>query len=300
MLSIRNLSKTYSDGVCALNDVTLEIPKGIFGLLGANGAGKSTLMRTIATLQEPDGGSIRLGNVDVLSNPDSLRQRLGYLPQDFGVYPRATAWGMLDHLARLKGVTDRVMRAAVIEELLRQTNLLSVADRKLGGYSGGMRQRFGIAQALIGSPELLIVDEPTAGLDPEERNRFHNLLSETGDDMVTILSTHIVDDIAKLCTSIAILDRGTIVASGPIDALLASFEGRIWTRTVEREEVVALQSAHTVISVRLLAGQRHVHVLSDKDPGSSSEAAIPELEHAHLATLAEHRGRLPQAAKAAA
>lgn len=296
MLSIRHLSKTYANGVRALRDVSLDVPKGIFGLLGANGAGKTSLMRTIATLQLPDQGTITFAGVDALANPEALRRQLGYLPQDFGLYPRMTARAMLDHLAELKGLTDRRTRLRIVDELLEQTNLRAVASKRLGGFSGGMRQRFGIAQALLGDPKLLIVDEPTAGLDPEERNRFHALLSEIGRDVVVILSTHIVDDVAKLCSSIAIMEQGEVVAHGTVDHLLDAFRGRIWAKLVEPGEVPAYRSEYHVISSRLTAGRRTIEVLAEEGPGNGFEAAPVDLEHVYLATLADRRAALNAAA----
>jgi len=301
MLSIRNLSKTYGGGVRALNDVSLDIPKGMFGLLGPNGAGKSTLMRTIATLQEPDSGSIMFDGVDVLAQPHLMRRQLGYLPQDFGVYPRVSAYAMLDHLAQLKGLTDAAERKRQVTDMLMQTNLLYVSAKSLASYSGGMRQRWGIAQALLGDPKLLIVDEPTAGLDPEERNRFHNLLSEIGENVVVILSTHIVDDVADLCSNMAILDGGEIVARGAPDELVRGFEGRVWTKTIEKAELEVYAAGFTVLSTRLHAGQREIQVLADAAPGVGFVPARAKLEHVYFATLAERRARAaaPVAADAA-
>ena len=254
MLTISNLSKTYPNGVEALKNVNLEIPAGMYGLLGPNGAGKSTLMRTIATLQQPDSGSISLDGLDVLAHPAELRKSLGYLPQDFGVYPRISAIDMMDHMAILKGFTNKKARKEVVETLLRQTNLHDVRKKALAGFSGGMRQRFGIAQALIGDPKLIIVDEPTAGLDPEERNRFLNLLSDIGEHKVVILSTHIVDDVTNLCPNMAIINKGRIVSEGKPADLIASLTGSIWTKTVDRGDVEDHKSRHTVISSHLYAG----------------------------------------------
>src|SRR6187551_1660656 len=237
MLEIANLSHTYANGTVALDDVSLSIPRGMFGLLGPNGAGKSTLMRTVATLQEPTSGSITFGDIDVLKDPEALRRRLGYLPQDFGVYPRVTAYSMLDQMAVLKGITGASDRKSVVETLLQQTNLWAVRNKSIAGFSGGMRQRFGIAQALIGNPELIIVDEPTAGLDPEERNRFLNLLAGIGDNVVVILSTHIVDDVADLCPLMAVLADGKVRLQGKPAALIESTRGKIWKRSIDSEQL---------------------------------------------------------------
>ena len=296
MLEISNLSKTYPNGVRALNDVSLTIPAGMYGLLGPNGAGKSTLMRTIATLQQPDRGSIALDGLDVLANPGELRQRLGYLPQDFGVYPRISAIDMLDHLAVLKGLTDRKARRAVVEQLLRQTNLWDVRKKAIAGFSGGMRQRFGIAQALIGDPQLIIVDEPTAGLDPEERNRFLNLLSDIGENKVVILSTHIVDDVTNLCPRMAIIAKGQIVREGKPSDLIDELRGSVWVKTVVRGDVEAHRKRHTVISSQLFAGKSILHVLSDSDPGDDFVLHAPNLEDVYFATLHKHGNDVAEAA----
>src|SRR6516164_1954458 len=236
-LVIRDLSKRYPSGVQALDKVSLIIRPGMFGLLGPNGAGKSTLIRTLATLQEPDSGSAKFGVIDVLRQPQRIREVLGYLPQDFGVYPKVSAYDLLDHLARLKGLTDRMQRRIVVEELLRRTNLYSVGKQRLGGFSGGMRQRFGIAQALLGKPKLIIVDEPTAGLDPEERIRFHNLLADIAEGVVVILSTHIVADVSDLCTDLAIIHQGRVVMTGKPQALVTSINGKIWHKTIPKAEI---------------------------------------------------------------
>lgn len=285
MLSIANLSHTYANGVQALNDVTLTVPRGMFGLLGPNGAGKSTLMRTIATLQQPTAGSIRFDGIDVLADPMALRRVLGYLPQEFGVYPRISAEDMLDHLAVLKGLTDAKVRRDVVKGLLEQTNLYDVRKKALSGYSGGMRQRFGIAQALLGDPKLIIVDEPTAGLDPEERNRFHNLLSEIGENVVVILSTHIVEDVADLCQNMAIIVGGRIVATGEPLAMIEQMRGRIWRKLIDKAEVPDYQARHQVISARLFAGRSVVHVVSDQDPGDGFEPISGSLEDVYFSTL---------------
>ena len=285
MLSIQSVSKTYPNGVRALSDVTLDIPAGMFGLLGPNGAGKSTLMRTLATLQQPDQGSVRFGDIDVLGEPDRLRRTLGYLPQDFGVYPRVTAQGLLDHLAILKGIVNRRERKALVDRLLIQVNLHDVRSKAIAGFSGGMRQRFGIAQALIGDPSLLIVDEPTAGLDPEERVRFHNLLSEIGEDRVVLLSTHIVEDVADLCPNMAILAGGRIAMHGRPIELTAKLEGRVWTRQVEKSEIDSIRDRHAVISTYLRAGRTRVNVVADSDPGEGFAPHAPTLEDVYFAAL---------------
>src|SRR5438045_460624 len=266
MLEITNLSHTYANGTVALDEVSLSIPRGMFGLLGPNGAGKSTLMRTVATLQDPTAGTIKFGDIDVLGQPGELRKRLGYLPQDFGVYPRVSAYSMLDQLAVLKGITGKGERKAVVETLLNQTNLWAVRDKAIAGFSGGMRQRFGIAQALIGNPELIIVDEPTAGLDPEERNRFLNLLAGIGDNVVVILSTHIVDDVADLCPLMAVLANGRLQLEGKPADLIAATRGKVWSKTIDHAELEQYQASHEVISTRLFAGKTIIHVLSDTQP----------------------------------
>src|SRR5687768_2235713 len=277
-IQIRNLSKTYANGVHALKDVTLTIPRGMFGLLGPNGAGKSTLMRTIATLQEPDQGSIRFGDIDVLRQKDKVRETLGYLPQEFGVYPKVTGAQLLEHFAVLKGITDRRSRREIVDALLHQTNLYEVRNKKLGGYSGGMRQRFGVAVALLGDPKLIIVDEPTAGLDPAERVRFLNLLSEVGEDAVVILSTHIVEDVSELCSRVAIIDRGTILLEAePLEAV-AAIRGRIWQRTARKSELPELERRHSIISTRLLAGRTVVRVHCPTSPGAPFEPVEADLE----------------------
>jgi ABC-2 type transport system ATP-binding protein len=275
-LQIRNLSKTYSNGVKALDDVTLTIPRGMFGLLGPNGAGKSTLMRTIATLQEADSGSIQLGDLNVLGNKMEVRRRLGYLPQEFGVYPKISAYDMLDHIAVLKGIGTG--RKAMVEELLTRVNLWDVRKKALGGFSGGMKQRFGIAQALIGEPQLIIVDEPTAGLDPGERNRFYNLLSEIGEQVIVILSTHIVEDVKELCSQMAIIDRGRLLFAGsPFDAL-HDLKNKIWSNSVPKNMVQELTSRMPVISTRMVAGQPVLHVFSNESPADGFKQVEPDLE----------------------
>ncbi|BBM01353.1 ABC transporter ATP-binding protein [Microbulbifer sp. GL-2] len=285
MLKISNLSKTYDNGVHALNNVNLDIPKGMFGLLGPNGAGKSSLMRTIATLQFADSGSITFDGIDVVTSPQKIRSTLGYLPQDFGVYPRISAEDMLNHMAVLKGIGNRKERRELVAELLYQTNLFRDRKKNLSGYSGGMRQRFGIAQALIGDPRLIIVDEPTAGLDPQERNRFHNLLSEIGENVVVILSTHIVEDVADLCPNMAILAAGKIVAQGKPEELTSKLQGRVWRRIVGKAELQECRNKFDVISTRLLAGRHVVHVLADSQPGIGFEQLQPDLEDVYFSTL---------------
>jgi ABC-2 type transport system ATP-binding protein len=288
MLTIKGLSKTYDNGVKALDDVSLTIPKGMFGLLGPNGAGKSSLMRTIATLQDADSGSITFDNIDVLNNPQALRQRLGYLPQDFGVYPRISAYDLLDHLAILKGLKNKGERKEAVEGLLAQTNLYQHRKNAVSGYSGGMRQRFGIAQALLGDPDLLIVDEPTAGLDPEERNRFHNLLVSLGEDKAIILSTHIVDDVSELCPQMAVLASGKIILQGDPITLTEQLNGQIWRKAVSAHEVTAIEQNFKVISKRLFAGQTVVHVLDENAP-DGFESAATNLEDVYFSTLNNHR-----------
>lgn len=275
-LIIQNLSKTYSNGVKALDDVSLTIPRGMFGLLGPNGAGKSTLMRSIATLQEADSGRIELGELDVLQNPMEVRKQLGYLPQEFGVYPKISAYDMLDHIAILKGI--RQDRKALVEELLQRVNLWDVRKKALGGFSGGMKQRFGIAQALIGDPQLIIVDEPTAGLDPGERNRFYNLLSEIGEQVIVILSTHIVEDVQELCSQMAIIDRGRVLFAGSPAEALAGVHQRIWTSAVPKNRLQEVAHQWPVISTRMVAGQPVVHVFSDQHPGDGFKSAEADLE----------------------
>jgi len=290
-LQISGVSKTYANGVQALRDVSLTIPAGMYGLLGPNGAGKSTLMRILATLQEPDEGSIRLGDLDVVRQKAEIRQTLGYLPQEFGVYPRVSAEELLDHFAILKGIPDRKARREVVEALLRQTNLWEVRRQKLGGYSGGMRQRFGVAVALLGNPRLLIVDEPTAGLDPAERVRFLNLLSELGENSAVILSTHIVEDVSELCTRMAIIDRGEILLEAEPLGAIEEMRGRIWRSVVEKSAVPEVERAHAVISTKLLAGRTVVRVHADAGPGPGFEPAEPDLEDVYFSTMAGHTGR---------
>jgi ABC-type multidrug transport system ATPase subunit len=326
-LHLTGLSKTYPNGVRALDDVSLTIPTGMFGLLGPNGAGKSTLMRTLATLQDADHGSAQLvgvpvdrdaagrapgrsqagphphggsagvpagrgapSTINVLRDKAAVRRVLGYLPQDFGVYPKVSAEDMLDHLARLKGITNKGERADVVASLLRQTNLYDVRKKALGGYSGGMRQRFGIAQALLGRPLLIIVDEPTAGLDPEERTRFHNLLVEIGEEVIVVLSTHIVSDVSDLCPRLAIMNKGRVLVSGTPQELVDSLDARVWSASVARSDVAALREQHAVISTRLYTGKTQVNVIADGSPGSGFEPVEPTLEDAYFAAIGGHLG----------
>jgi len=289
MLSIQHLTHTYANGTRALDDVTLDIPPGMFGLLGPNGAGKSSLMRCLATLQIPTSGTMRFDGIDIVAQPERLRATLGYLPQDFGVYPRVTAWDLLDHLAVLKGVTGRGERRETVESLLQQVNLWDVRKKAIAGFSGGMRQRFGIAQALIGNPRLLIVDEPTAGLDPEERNRFNTLLASIAQNVVIILSTHIVDDVTDLCPRMAILAGGRIVEQGVPGELMDDLQGRVWQHQVERADLERARAEWPVISTRLQAGFTVVRVLADQRPTAAFEPVNVGLEDVYFATL--HRSR---------
>ena len=289
MLELNDVSHVYANGTRALDHVTLSVPRGMYGLLGPNGAGKSTLMRTVATLQTPTEGSIRFGEIDVIAQPERLRRTLGYLPQDFGVYPRVSAYDMLDHMAVLKGIASASDRKTTVERLLAQVNLWNVRKKALAGFSGGMRQRFGIAQALIGNPELIIVDEPTAGLDPEERNRFLNLLGEIGEQVVVILSTHIVEDVSDLCPRMAVLSDGRIRLEGaPLD-LIAATRGRIWMKVIDRHELEEYKARHELISTRLFAGKTVIHILSDQDPGNGFAAVEGSLEDVYFTTLAQSR-----------
>jgi len=294
MLTIRDLSKTYANGVQALKGVTLDIPNGMFGLLGPNGAGKSTLMRTIATLQDADAGSIHLNDLDVLANKPEARRLLGYLPQEFGVYPKVSAEAMLDHFAVLKGVIAGGERRALVEALLKQVNLWEVRKRKLGTFSGGMRQRFGIAQALIGNPQLIIVDEPTAGLDPEERNRFLNLLAAIGENVVVILSTHIVEDVTDLCPRMAIIAQGQVRLTGEPAEAIRSLDGRVWRKTIANAAIDDYRNRMTVLSTRLAGGKTILHVLADSLPEGGFDAVSPDLEDVYFGQL-----RLQAAARAA-
>jgi len=297
-LQIRDVSKTYANGVQALKDVSLTIPAGMYGLLGPNGAGKSTLMRILATLQEADTGTATLGDpstssgqIDVLRQKNEVRQTLGYLPQEFGVYPNVSAETLLGHFALLKGIAERRARREVVEALLQQVNLWEVRKQKLGGYSGGMRQRFGVAVALLGNPKLMIVDEPTAGLDPAERVRFLNLLAELGENSVVILSTHIVDDVSELCTRMAIIDRGEILLEAEPLRTVDELRGRIWRRVVSKHELEEIQRQHAVISTKLLAGRTVLRVYAETPLGAGFEPAEPDLEDVYFSTMAGKIGR---------
>jgi ABC-type multidrug transport system ATPase subunit len=291
-LQIKNLNKTYSNGVQALKDVNLTIPQGMFGLLGPNGAGKSSLMRTLATLQQADSGSVTLGDIDVLKDKAKVREILGYLPQEFGVYPKISSYNMLNHIASLKGVSNKSERKALVESLLNKTNLWHVRNKSLGTYSGGMKQRFGIAQALIGDPSLIIVDEPTAGLDPAERIRFHNLLSEIGENTIVILSTHIVEDISNLCNNMAIICLGEVVAKGNPSELTEKIKGKIWKKGIEKGDLERYQSEMQVISTYLKAGQTIIHVLSEEQPDSSFEPSKANLEDVYFAEITTRMERI--------
>jgi ABC-2 type transport system ATP-binding protein len=289
-LRIENVSKTYSNGVRALDRVSLTIPTGMFGLVGPNGSGKTTLMRTVATLQEPDEGSASLGDIDILKDKEHLRSVLGYLPQEFGVYPNLNAETLLTHLATLKGITRPSERKEVVAALLERTNLWQHRKKKLGGFSGGMRQRFGIAQALLGDPKLIIVDEPTAGLDPEERNRFLNLLSEVGENIIVILSTHIVDDVAEVCSSMAIISDGRVLHTGEPSAAIENIRGRTWKKAIEKSELPEHEASHRIVSKRLKGGRTIIHVLADERPDSSFEPAEPDLEDVYFIKLGRANG----------
>jgi len=293
MLTLHDVSHIYPNGTRALDDVTLSIPRGMYGLLGPNGAGKSTLMRTIATLQTPTEGSVRFAAIDVaidvIKEPEKLRRTLGYLPQDFGVYPRISAYDMLDHMAVLKGVASPADRRMTVETLLRQTNLWSVRGKTLASFSGGMRQRFGIAQALIGNPQLIIVDEPTAGLDPEERNRFLNLLAEIGENVVVILSTHIVEDVSDLCQRMAVMAAGRVQLEGSPQDLIHSTRGRIWRKVIDRGELARYRERHEILSTRLFGGRTAIHILADADPGNGFSPVDATLQDVYFSTLAQSR-----------
>jgi ABC-2 type transport system ATP-binding protein len=285
-LSIQGLSKTYSNGVRALHDVNLNLPNGMFGLLGPNGAGKSSLMRTIATLQEADSGKISLDGLDVLKEKTRVRQLLGYLPQEFGVYPKVSAERMLDHIARLKGVVNARERKDLVSALLENVNLSKDRRKHLGTYSGGMKQRFGIAQALIGDPRLIIVDEPTAGLDPAERNRFYNLLSQLGENTIVILSTHIVEDVSTLCSNFAIICQGEVLYAGEPDEAVKSLEGKIFTKAIAQASLPIYKSKYSVISTQLKSGRLHIRIIQDKDPGDGFLVSPPSLEDVYFSNIA--------------
>jgi ABC-2 type transport system ATP-binding protein len=284
-LRIEKLSKRYPNGVQALQDVSLNIPLGMFGLLGPNGAGKSTLMRTLATLQEADGGSASLDGIDVLKQKDEVRRVLGYLPQEFGLYPKVSAEVLLTHFAALKGIANAKERRDVVRALLQQTNLYEHRRKPLGSFSGGMKQRFGIAQALLGNPRLIIVDEPTAGLDPEERVRFHNLLSAIGENIIVILSTHIVSDVSDLCGRMAIIHQGRVLVTGEPMSLVNGLQGRVWKKSIAASELEAHKSQHRVVLVRLFAGRTLIHVLNEHQPGAGFEPVVPDLEDLYFATI---------------
>jgi len=301
MLSIKQLNKTYANGVKAINHVSLEIPNGMFGLLGPNGAGKSSLMRTIATLQDPDSGSIHFDGLDVLKDKAGLRRQLGYLPQDFGVYPKVSAETLLNHFAVLKGLTEKGPRKEAVEALLQQTNLWEARKRNLGTYSGGMRQRFGIAQALLGAPRLVIVDEPTAGLDPDERNRFLNLLAKIGEQVVVILSTHIVDDVTDLCPRMAMIVKGQVLVQGEPQAAIDTLHGKVWRRSVTTEELAQYQQTLNVLSTRLVGGKPQINVFADSQPDSGFVQIAADLEDVyflHVRNAARHGAAAPAAAPA--
>ncbi len=299
-LELTGVTKTYPNGVKALDNVTLKIPRGMFGLLGPNGAGKSSLMRSLATLQAIDSGSMRFGDIDISKEPDRLRDVLGYLPQDFGVYPKVTAWDMLDHLAQLKGLSNKKERHEVVKALLHRTNLWEHQSRRLGGYSGGMKQRFGIAQALIGNPKLIIVDEPTAGLDPAERFRFHNLLAEISEDVVVLLSTHIVTDVADLCPNMAILASGKVILQGEPLKLVDTLQGQVWKKPVSAAELEEINKELPVIAVRRVAGQRLAHVFCATEPRVSGFVPVNvDLEDVYFQALSETQRAASSTQKAA-
>jgi ABC-2 type transport system ATP-binding protein len=287
-LLISNVSKTYPNGLKALDNINLNIGKGMFGLLGPNGAGKSTLMRTIAALQDPDSGSITLGNIDVLNDKTELRKTLGYLPQDFGFYPKVSALDLLNHFAVLKGITNKGERKAIVEALLQQTNLFEARKRNVSEYSGGMRQRFGIAQALLGNPKLVIVDEPTAGLDPMERNRFHNLLSEIGEQIIVILSTHIVDDVKDLCNRMVVMNKGTIMLEGTPAEALETVQNKIWRKIINREEISDYRQRMQVISSHIADGSLNIHVFADSQPETGFEQIPAGLEDVYFSTITKN------------
>ncbi|MFV9550866.1 ABC transporter ATP-binding protein [Algibacter sp. PT7-4] len=287
-LSIKNLTKTYPNGVKALNGINLEITNGMFGLLGANGAGKSSLMRTIASLQEPSSGSITFNDTDIIKQPQEVRKQLGYLPQEFGVYPKISAEKLLDHLAVLKGVLNKKERKEQVTALLQQVNLYQHRKKSVFTFSGGMRQRFGIAQALLGNPQIIIVDEPTAGLDPEESNRFLNLLSEIGENVIVILSTHIVEDVRNLCPKMAILSNGEIISQGNPTQMVASIDGKVWSKIIAKKDLEVFKKTFSVISTKLVAGETQIRVLSDNKPETGFTSITPNLEDYYFATLFNH------------
>jgi ABC-2 type transport system ATP-binding protein len=287
-LQIQNLNKVYANGVKALNNINLTLGKGMFGLLGPNGAGKSTLMRTIAALQDPDSGSIQLGDIDIIQQKNELRKVLGYLPQDFGFYPKVSALSLLDHFAVLKGISNKAERKAIVDALLQQTNLYEARKRNVSEYSGGMRQRFGIAQALLGNPKLVIVDEPTAGLDPMERNRFHNILSEIGEQVIVILSTHIVDDVKTLCNQMVVMNNGTILLEGTPSQTVASVQGKIWRQAINKEQLNDFKARFKVISQYISEGKMIIHVLSNDRPEELFEPVDATLEDVYFSTITKN------------
>tara|TARA_R110002050_G_scaffold18186_2_gene53258 strand:+ start:15991 stop:16878 length:888 start_codon:yes stop_codon:yes gene_type:complete len=284
-LIIEGLTKTYANGVKALDNVSLEIGKGMFGLLGPNGAGKSSLMRTLAGLQDADQGTLMLNDIDILKSPEELRKNLGYLPQEFGVYPKITAYQLLNHLAILKGVKNKGERKDLVEHLLQKVNLYDKRHKVVKGFSGGMKQRIGIAQALIGNPQLIIVDEPTAGLDPGERNRFHNLLADVGSEVIVILSTHIVDDVRELCTEMAIMNLGRIIYNGGPEDAIATLEGQVWEKRIEREELSDYKNQYHVISEKMIAGKPLIHIQSEVLPAEGFKAVAPNLEDVFFSSI---------------
>ncbi|MBC5991860.1 ABC transporter ATP-binding protein [Pontibacter sp. SD6] len=286
-LGIQNVSKSYPNGVKALQNISLTIPPGMYGLLGPNGAGKSTLMRILATLQEPDEGTIYFGNIDVLRQKEEVRQTLGYLPQDFGLHPNARTEELLNYFAVLKGIKDNKARREVVEALLKQTNLWDVRHQKLGGFSGGMRQRFGVAIAMLGNPKLIIVDEPTAGLDPAERVRYLNLLSEMGENSVVILSTHIVEDVSELCTRMAVINKGQILLETEPHKAIENLNGKVWRRVIEKNALPRLELEHVIISTKLLGGRTVVHIFSETSPGNDFELTSPDLEDVYFTVIAQ-------------
>ena len=287
MLKLKNLSKTYPNGVRALDDISIEISSGMFGLLGPNGAGKSSMMRTIATLQDPDKGSIFFDELDVLENSQEFRKYLGYLPQEFGVYPRISAEQLLDHIATLKGITNKKERKDLVNYLLQKVNLFDKRNKNVKGFSGGMKQRIGIAQALIGNPKVLIVDEPTAGLDPGERNRFYDLISDVGEDVIVILSTHIVDDVRELCTQMAIMNNGQIVFNGSPDEGINSLKGKVYEKQIARSELDSYKKEYNVISNKLIGGKPVIHILGEKNPDKTFKKIEPSLEDVFFTNIQE-------------
>ncbi len=287
-LRILNLSKTYPNGVRALQQISLEMYNGIFGLLGPNGAGKSTLMRSIAALQEPDQGQIIFNGKDIVADPQYIRRQLGYLPQEFGVYPGLSAYHLMDHLAILKGITHKTERKEQVDFLLEQTNLYQKRHQAVSTFSGGMRQRFGIAQALLGNPQLLIVDEPTAGLDPQERNRFLDLLSEVGEQKIVVLSTHIVEDVRDMCAQLAIIHQGQVVCQGAPDVLMAALQTKVWQKTMPKEQLNLQEASFAVLSSRLFAGQRRIRIWSEQLPGEGFESVEPDLEDVYFSTFSNN------------